>query len=324
LDSGVRHVLPGASLNTITPLISHNFAIARVWAILLVATGHFFGSLLWIPVTLCLFTFAWSSALFTTLKHDGHVNVAAFWRGKLRRPGLRFLFIQFFLLALAAVRGQDGIFSWQTLMHLTGQSGWLDWFGIWNASPLGNGLWFFTLLLIFYLVFPVFSRWQRDPRNSLAIVSVTLVLALWLSKTVNVGHALWITAAAFVIGIHCARHPLSGTARTWLILAVTGAFCLGLLNAGLGIRAANNALIVFIALAAVQWLEKTDTALFAGPLARLAPCVLEIYLIHTYFFVGAHWPRPIAYLASMAIITVVALALNFAATRLETRFFPKR
>jgi hypothetical protein len=308
-------------MNAIQKHVSHNFAIAKVLAILLVASGHFFnGSLLWIPVTLGLFTFAWSSALFSTLKHGDQTNVAAFWRNKLKRLGLRFLLIQVFLLALVALQGRSGIFTWQTLVHFSGQTGWLNWFGIHNASPLGGGLWFFTLLLLFYLVFPLLARWQRNAGVSSAITLVTVVAACWLSHAVDVGHALWITAAAFILGIHCARHPLPGGAKFWLALAVVAALSMGFLNIGPGIHSANPALIMLCALAAVLWLEKTGCTLPAGPLTCLTPCVLEIYLIHTYLFVGANWPRPLAYLASMATIVAVALALNFLITRLENRF----
>jgi hypothetical protein len=307
-------------MSAIPALVSHNFACARVLAILLVASGHFFtGSLLWVPVTFGLFTFAWSSALFTTLKHGGQGDVAAFWRNKLRGLGLRFLLIQLFLLALVAARGSEGIFTWQTLAHLAGQSGWLDWFGVRNASPLGAGLWFFTLLLLFYLAFPLLARWQRDARASSLITLATIIAACWLSHAVNVGHALWLTAAAFVIGVHCARHPLRGGANRWLALAIAGVLLMLCLNLGPGIRAANSALILLISLATVQWLEKTPIALPLGPLARLAPCVLEIYLIHTYLFVGAGWPRALAWLASMALIVAVALALNALISALENR-----
>ena len=230
-------------MNAIPIRVSHNFAIAKTLAIMFVATGHFFGGILWIPVTMGLFMFAWSSAFFTTIKHGDRIVIGTFWRGKLRNIGLHFLLIQAFLLILAACRGRDGIITWQTLVHLCGQSGWLNWFGIRNSSPLGNGLWFFTLLLIFYLVFPLLSRWQRKVRASTVISVTTLLIALWLSATIDVGHALWLTAAAFIIGIHCARHTLPGDATVWFALAVAGTLAMGLINAGFGVQSANNALI---------------------------------------------------------------------------------
>jgi hypothetical protein len=294
--------------------------MAKVLAILLVATGHFFSdSLLWIPITGGLFTFAWSSALFTTLKHGKQINVAAFWHSKLKRLGLHLLLIQAFLLVLVFIQGRDGIFTWQTLVHLAGQSGWLNWFGIRNASPLGAGLWFLTLLLIFYLAFPLLARLQRNVRASSIMTFITVAAACWLSHIVDIGHSLWITAAAFVLGIHCAFHPLRGSAKFWLTLSVVSALTMGLLNLGPCIRVANPALIMLCALAAVQWLEKTNFPLPAGPLARLTPCVLEIYLSHTYLFMGADWPRPLAYLASMGAIVLVALTLNLLITKLENR-----
>ena len=321
LDSRSSSTFAGA----ISPLVSHNFAIAKVLAILLVASRHFFAApLLWIPAAVALFVFAWSSALFTTIKHSRDISVATFWLNKLRRLGLHFLLIQFFLLALAAIRGKSGIFTWQTLVHLTGQTGWLNWFEVQDSSPLGGGLWFFTLLLIFYATFPFLVHWQRQARISAIIVFATLIVSLLLSAKIDVGHTLWITAAAFVVGIHCALHSIPGNAKFWATLAVAGTCCMGLLNVILKISAANVGLIVLISIATVLWLLKTEFKLPAGPLSLLTPCILEIYLIHGYLFVRAGWPSPIEYLVSMAIIVICSFALHSAITYIESLIFSQR
>ncbi|GHU09723.1 hypothetical protein AGMMS50225_11290 [Betaproteobacteria bacterium] len=115
------------------------------------------------------------------------------------------------------------------------------------------------------------------------------------------------------------RHSFPGNAEFWLALAVAATLGMGLLNVAWGIHSANSALIMLIAFAGLQWLTKTGIKLPAGPLARLTPCTLEIYLIHGYLFIGHDWHTPFAYLSSMALIVVVAFVLNLLLTKLKRK-----
>ena len=139
--------------------VSDNFTLAKFLAIILVSTGHYFdGSLLWVPVTVGLFIFAFASGYFTSLKHSPEMPLGKFWLAKARRLGPPLIVINLFLGILFLVQGREGIWHPHTLLGMTGLTGFLNWFGIANQSPFGAGLWFMTVLLLFYLLYPLLAK----------------------------------------------------------------------------------------------------------------------------------------------------------------------
>ena len=139
--------------------ISENFTLAKFLAIILVSTGHYFeGSLLWVPVTVGLFIFAFASGYFTAIKHTQRLPLKRFWIAKFKRLGPPIIVINLFLLALFLLQGREGIWHPHTLLGITGLSGFLNWLDIKSQSPFGAGLWFLTVLLLFYLVYPLLAK----------------------------------------------------------------------------------------------------------------------------------------------------------------------
>ena len=97
--------------------ISESFSVAKFLAILLVVTGHYFeGSLLWIPVTIGLFVFSFSSGYFTSERYFGHIAIKKFWAGKFKRLLPPLLIVNIFLLLLFLWQGKDDIFHPHTIM----------------------------------------------------------------------------------------------------------------------------------------------------------------------------------------------------------------
>src|SRR5471032_2893628 len=142
------------SSNALDARVSLNFSVAKVVAIFTVLLGHWFSpSILWIPVTIGLFIFAYSSGYFTARIYGARLDIRRFWVNKLERLGIRYWVTLGFLDVVVMIRG-GRLFHWHTLVHLFGLSGVLNWLDIHNRSGLGAGLWFFTLLLVFYLVYP--------------------------------------------------------------------------------------------------------------------------------------------------------------------------
>jgi hypothetical protein len=298
-------------MTAINPQTSFNFAVAKVVAILLVVTGHFFdGSLLWIPVTVGLFVFAYSSAYFTTKKYAVDFEQKAFWANKIGRLAIPFWITQGFLLLLFLLTGRDGIWTWQTVVHWLGQSGWLNWFAISNASPFGSGLWFFTLLLIFYLLYPLLLRWNEVPIRAHFSLPIVLAVALLLDQEVKIGHKLWLTAFAFWFGVYTARYQMGGTARVWLSTGAASVFVMLVTNL-LDVKYLNVYLLVCMSVAAVLWCERAQIPkLHFAWVLLLSPYLLEIYLIHTYLFINLGLPTAVRYVASVVLIIAVAVMLN--------------
>ena len=181
---------------------SRVFDILKFGSICLVFFGHFFAEqipLIWIPVTTALLVFSFSSGYFTHLKYKDHLDVTAFWKNKMHRLGIKLIIINGFLLLVFVLQDKPGIWTWQTLVNMAGLTGILNWFYIPNPSPFGRGLWFFTLLIVFYLAYPWLRRIQ--PRHGKMSMVFFLFLAYALSRFHDPGHALYLTIAGFISGV---------------------------------------------------------------------------------------------------------------------------
>jgi hypothetical protein len=303
---------------------SFNYRVAKVLAIYMVVTGHWFGGPLWIPVTVGLFLFAFSSGMFTACRYGHQLDRAAFWRNKLQRLGLRYWIILGALALLLAWQGRT-VLHWHSLVHAAGLSGFLNWFGVRNHSALGAGLWFFTLLLLFYVSYPLLARLCASRAAAAVTALAALGAALVLEQTLPMGHELWLTAAAFVVGVAYGRHlpPWRAGWLGWTVLAVVGAT--GLLNVVLHVKMFNTLLIVLAGLALCAWLDKTAlprnalTRLIAG----LDAIVLEVFLIHMYLFVRPTGQSLLDFVLSVALITAVAWSLNAVVERVSALVFRK-
>jgi hypothetical protein len=305
----------GASAKAATSIssaVSHNYSLAKVIAIFTVAAGHWFaGSLLWIPVTFGLFVFAFSSGYFTSRIYGVRIDRGRFWRKKLERLGLRYWVILTFLAVVVALRGRT-VLHWHTLMHYAGLSGVLNWAHVPNRSGLGGGLWFFTLLLIFYLAYPYLAKVASSRRAAAAVSLVTAVGATYLQTHVEVGHELWLTSLGFILGVmYGANAP---RLSSWLAasLALLGCGLLAVLNAVFHYKGANTALMTMTSIAIAVWLAKTRLPQWSilKSVAILETYLLEIFLIHTYLFVHPTGRSVLDYIISMALILLAAVAIN--------------
>lgn len=303
--------------------ISVNFSVAKVLAIFAVVASHWFhGMKLWILSTIALFLFGFASTYFTARLNGSDVDIGAFWKKKLRRLGIRYWFILAALAILLVVADRD-IFHWHTLVHLTGMSGVLNLFGP-SHSALGRGLWFFTLLLLFYAAYPLLARkLQASARTTTVLCLVAAGLAV-LNETVSVGFALWPTMLGFFLGVYVGINPLRLSAGVLHRVLVAVPLLMALLNAVFGIRELNKILLVVFALALS--LRLTLPGLRLGGMRRLAALealLLEIYLIHSYLFVRPTGISVLDFTISLGLIIPVAMVLNIAGNRLVAWIFDR-
>lgn len=308
--------------------LSFNYSIAKVLAIAMVVLGHWTGTLyglpVWIPVTFGLFLFAYSSGYFTAAIYGDRVDRGHFWRRKLQRLGVRYWIILAFITVVVALQGKP-VLHWHSLVHFSGLSGVLNWFAIPNRSALGAGLWFFTLLLLFYIAYPYLALLARSRRVALILLIGGLCAAVILQKHVQVGHELWLTAYAFIAGVACRMQSLRP--RAWLAGSAALGFCVGLfvLNA-LGIKGPNTVLIALTSLALALWLVVGTVPRFpwSAHIARLEKYLLEVFLIHTYLFVRPTGNSPLDFALSVALIAVASYVVGKAADRLTQMILEKR
>ncbi len=301
------------SSNALDAGVSRNFSIAKVAAIFTVLLGHWFSpSILWIPVTIGLFIFAFSSGYFTARIYGPELDIRRFWQRKLERLGIRYWIVLAFLAVVVMLRGGTLLHS-HTLVHLFGLSGVLNWLDVHNRSGLGAGLWFFTLLLVFYLAYPLLALLCRSRRGALAVALGSTVAAVYLESRSRIGHELWLTSLGFVLGVaHGAQLP---RLRAWPAAVLAALGCVALLAANrAGFKGANTALIAMTGIACSVWLASAGNFRWHGlsRLAKLEDYLLEIFLIHTYLFIR-HTHNTLLDLAiSTIVIVAAAIGLNFA------------
>ncbi|WP_031595284.1 acyltransferase family protein [Ferrovum myxofaciens] len=299
--------------------ISYNFSVTKVMCILMVATAHYFGGLLWIPTTVALFVFAFSSGYFSASKYHGDFSISRFWKAKLIRLGYSLVVTNCFLLLLFLIQAKSKIFSWDTLLSMVGLNAILSWFGIHNHSPFGNGLWFLAVLWMFYILYPVIERTNRNPKVAFIFILCMLGITTYLNFTVLVGYELWITIFGFLFGTYIAtiksRLPFI-YASGILIASITTMLAL---NKYWGIHSLNYYFILVSAVAICHILLTRRLPDIIGPISSiLAGSVLEIYLIHTYLFIKTPNYPFLGYVVSMLLIILVAMFLSATRDRLKT------
>jgi peptidoglycan/LPS O-acetylase OafA/YrhL len=307
---------------------SRNFRVAKPAAIVLVMLGHFATGIpgFWMLVTVGLFVFGFSSGYFTSLRYHEGFRWGPFWRRKAVRLLPHLLGADLFLLALFLTRGREGIWTWQTLLGVTGLKGFLTWLGLPNPSPYGAGVWFLTLLLLFYAAYPLLRLAVRRRAGAVALTAVGLAATLLLQWLAPMGHMLWLTAWAFVFGVAAERLALR-TSAWWSGAAAAGlALVLGALNAtGIGSEAVNFLLLVGLCVIATMWIKSAallGTAL--APLGALSGCLLEMYLLHAYLHVSTGGGRLADLAVSVALVVGVSWLLAAGIDQATKRLFSLR
>lgn len=307
--------------------MSFNYSVFKVLSILMVVTGHWhfnFELPLWIPTTIGLFIFAFSSALFTTRIYGPDLDVGAFWGKKLQRLLVRYWFLLACLSVLLLVRGGT-VFHWHSLVHVFGLSGFLNVFGQ-NHSGLGAGLWFFTLLLLFYVAYPPLVRMFAASGNDFFPPLIATTFFVFMDRQINLGFSLWLTTLGFILGVFAGLYGTRIAPRVSLGLAI-GALALMLgLNIALGYKEANSVLLMLACISTNLWLMKTRIPQWRPLrlLARLENCLLEIFIIHSYLFVHPTGNAAVDFCISVALIIPAAWCLNVVATKLVAFLFAAR
>ena len=304
-------------------IVSRNFSIAKVLAIFMIVASHWFKEIdLWIFATIALFLFGFSSAFFTGRIYGAEVDVRGFWENKLRRLGVRYWLILSVLAILLMVQGRD-IYHWHSIAHFVGLSGVLNLFGP-SSSALGRGLWFFTLLLLFYAAYPFLAcRLIASGRATVIMLAVAIGL-LVLDQWVRVGFSLWTTMLGFIIGIYVGVNRLRLSATVLDVMLIAIPLLIAVVNIVFHLRDFNMFLLIALSLAIS--LRLTLPGLWMGGLRFLVAieaCLLEIYLIHSYLFIHPTRNGVIDFIISLVVIVVAAILLNRAGNNLVAQIFKR-
>lgn len=305
---------------------SRNFEIGKALAILIVVVGHFeVGPNIWMIVSVGLFIFGFSSGFFTSAKYNKALPLGPYWRNKCWRLVPDLLLCNLVLVLLLSARGRPGLWTWQSALHGFGLSGILNWSGLANPSPLGAGLWFFTVLLAFYLVYPLLRPASRLLRWFGLGTAATLVACLWLQRHVDPGHMLWVTAWSFVFGVFVERSGLRIRSLFCILGGLGAVVALLVLNVTLKFTAANMFLLILACISAALWLCVARLpSLLARVLRPVTRSMLPIYVMHSYLFVRPTQIAALDLALSLALIIAASWLLSALANLVRSRLRARR
>jgi hypothetical protein len=286
----------------------------------MVLTGHFFKeyNLLWVPVAVGLLIFSFSSGYFTSIKYNGNYSKKEFWKKKFERLGISLLVINLVLLIIFLIQGRSGIMTWHSLVNVIGLNGVFSWFKISNQSPFGAGMWFFTLLLIFYLFYPLIERMKQTTLSLFTIIFICI--AYYLNRHVHLGYALWLTSCGFIIGVWAEKTDEKISSMVCWTIAIIILFIMFLTNFLYDLKSLNFICILTFSLAligAVKDFKVPDiinqfSLFFSG-------CLLEIYLLHGYLFVTPTANRLINLMVSVGLIIFVSKLVSSVSFKLNKK-----
>lgn len=286
--------------------VSANFELAKAVSIFTVVAGHFYGPSSWPLVTVALCVFGFSSAYFTDKKY-AEGNLDGYWTNKFKRLFFRVILINLFLIILLLIKNQEGLFSWYSVVHFLGATGFLNWFHVVDKSPLGDGLWFFTLLLIFYSLYPLFRRIPINFINYYNLLIFYLFICI-MQLIYPMGHMLWITIFSFIAGIFFLRNKSKISISGFLILI----FTLFIIYKFVKIKNLNVYLISIFSSALCVFIVNLKLKLpkFLFSITKFINShMVEIYFIHGYLFYRPFSYQLINFFVSVFLILSAAYLL---------------
>ncbi|MBB5019438.1 surface polysaccharide O-acyltransferase-like enzyme [Chitinivorax tropicus] len=306
--------------------VSRNFETAKVLAILVVASGHFFpASAYWVIVSVALCMFGFASGYFTAQHYGPSPTVWPFIRNKLTRLGPDLLAINLLLLVVFIAKGEDHILSWQSLIGMLGLTGFLNWLHLPNPSPFGGGLWYFTLLLVFYVCYPALAKLLRPGAMGAILTAALLAGAFFLTHYVPYGHMLWLTAFAFCFGVAYVNQSWQANIRNTLSFIAVAMAVGGIAKFGLSLPINSLMVITVLSIMALQGLLSLRLPAWChAPLKPFGPCVLEIYFLHTHLFVHPTGWAPIDFMISLLVILGASYATKQMALIFQRQWFPAK
>lgn len=302
--------------------ISKNLSVLKGVAALIVMLGHY-GSIpnFWVVVTLGMLVFSISSGYFTYIRYHGSFSPLSYWHRKITRLVPHLLIINLFLLCIFFFRKENNIWSIYTLVNIFGMNGILNWFHIQNLSPFGAGMWFLTLLILFYAFYPLMEKAYRHNLISLCFTVAAVLFFYYMHLNFRYGHALWMTASGFPIGMFIAQRKVELKKN----LAVAGILVLGFMmmfaHFILHFDGGNFFFIIFISSLLILLFQRLELPKFFVRFGLwVSSILLELYLLHPYLKMAFTSFAILNIVFSMLLVLVISSALLWLVDRLPLVF----
>jgi hypothetical protein len=278
----------------------------------------------WVLDSIGLFYFAMSSAYYTTLHYDSPQSMKRYWPRKVSRIGLQFLFINAILFCYFLIQGRDGIFTLHSLVNILGLNGFLNWFRIPNVSPFGAGQWFITVLLLFYLVYPLINRCFTHRSSTTFLLVIAALAGMAGESYLHYGHSLWPTSFGFIAGFYlCRNNPSQRTLSLYAAGLVLALIMLRVLDGTSFILTYSVIAVIGFWLGLLTLPKDIPWLGFNSVVRPLEAIFLPLFLMHTYFFKYTLVAQPyINALINLACNVILAKIVAMAYERFQRALFP--
>lgn len=294
--------------------ISKNMSCLKGIAALTVMLGHYSHiPNFWVVVTMCLLVFSISSGYFTHNRYHNTFSWMEFWKRKAIRLAPRLLFINTLLICIFFFQDKPGLWSMHTFINLIGMNGILNWLKIHNASPLGAGMWFFTLLIVFYCTYPIIEKCYKGKYVSFFFTVTVIILLYVCQANTYYSHALWLTAAGFFIGIYISHNKFS--VSRWFLFSVMSVILIIMLIFHFFLQIDNINYFFILSIPSLfililKTIVLPQTIVKIG--AWFSSMLLEIYLLHPYLQITPTSYSVVNIYSSIILVIFVSFCLvNF-------------
>jgi hypothetical protein len=294
-------------------LPSENAQVAKLFCLFVVVLDHYYNCVPWHVMWLAMFVFGYYSGFFTFEKYGLEFSIKRFWANKVSRLGAELLITQTFLFILFLAGGAPHLFSIHTLLSFVGLNGLLSLAYIPLVTPYGGELWFLTLLILFYILFPAISGLNRRRAVSLVFFLFSYTVAYFCCENIQYIFGFWVACCGFLIGVFFSRHRIVLPHLYWMG-GLVGLLALRPLCAHLGmspLRLLNFFLITCGGVLLIQSTAKIILPTFVYRVTRyMGGCFLPIYLVHRHMFWHPIGQLHIDFVTSLISVVLVALILR--------------
>lgn len=297
----------------LSPEECKNISIIKGYAALIVVLGHWvYIPNFWIIQTTALLIFTITSGFLTRLHYQADFSTHQYWKNKILRLCPHLATIYLFLFVVFLVREEKGIFSWITIVHLTGMSGFLNWFHIPPQSPYGEGMWFLTLLLLFYIVYPFINKMYKYSLFSLLFTTIGICCLFILHLYFPYSYSIWVTTAGYLAGLFIIQNKIK--ISVFYALTLTSIISVSMLIFHFVFHCDTINFWFILGLSTSLFLlclTDIKTPLFFSKVGLwLSTFMLEIYLLHPYLQFSPTKNMTINLLLSFFILIAISFGVS--------------
>lgn len=310
--------------------LSKNMSVIKFFAIIAIIFGHYWNVHLvpiplmshwWVISAVGLLIFSISSGFFTSTRYKDSYEFKSFWIKKLYRIGIPFTIVNILLLILFLIEKKDNILSIQTVASWLGIHGIWTWLKIPQVGPYGAGLWFMTVLLIFYFIYPLLEYLNRKKTISFVFSGLTVLLLLIFDHYFPLGYTLWLTITGFPVGIWMANNEISYSRLFIVSVLILTLIMMIILKFFFHVKLFSSLFMLIISYTAVEICKfMVLPSIIYRIFLPLSTWVITMYIVHMYLFVSPTGYFSIDWLMTLSLIFCVSFVVDQLSKKIEEKF----